>query len=634
MRLTKLKLKNYRCFKNETLFHIDDLTVIIGRNDIGKSTILEALDSFFNDKIEQGDLSIDSDNSLVELTCCFEEIPAQIVLDTSVPTSPTEEGILNSDNILEVKKVFTFAARKSAGIYLVANYPNDPRLSDLLSMKNTALKNFADQNGVDLTRINKTKNPLIRERIRAHVGGGRSLRELKVDGNVDSEDNIKTIWSSLRKLLPIYSLFKVDKVLDDKDGDIQDPMKVAINEALALPEIQSLLEQVEAKIREASTDVADRTIEKLKDIDETLSEQLKSEFSKTPSYNKIFDLTLLNENNIPLNKRGSGVRRLVLLSFFQAQAEKRKAEGNAPSIIYAIEEPETSQHPNHQKLLILALIKLSARPNVQVLFSTHSANLVREIPIHSLRYISSDVNRDIVIENGKNMADGTNNDTVIEKIIKSLGILPNPTDRIKVLIYVEGNHDVDALKRYSQILNAANPNIINLMTSMEVGYVITGGSALKHYIKHKHLEGLGKPVVHIYDNDVAEYRQAVRGIVAESNPQKKAFNTRKLELENYLHQDAITEAYAENGLNNLSLAAISDTMDVPLMVAEKIYTKDGADWGALPHEDQKDRGTDKKKFLNTKAVEKMTVERIRQRGGYDELVLWFNTIRELINTQM
>ncbi len=630
MRLTKLKVRNFRCYKAETSFLIDDLTAIIGKNDIGKSTLLEALDSFFNDKVDQSDLSNNADTNSIELTCYFEGIPTQIVLDTTVPTSPNEEGILNIENQLEVKKVFTFAAKKSSAIYLVANYPDDTRLANLLSMKNTPLKNYAEELGVDLEGLNKTKNPPIRERIRNHIGGGRSVKEFKVDGNVDNEDNLKAIWSSLKKLLPVFSLFKVDKSLDDKDGDIQDPMKVAINEALALPEIQTLLEQVETKVKEASTDVADRTIEKLKDFDETISERLKSDFSKTPTYNKIFDLTLLNENNIPLNKRGSGIRRLVLLSFFQAQAEKRKAEASAPSIIYAIEEPETSQHPNHQKLLIESLVKLSNRPNVQVLFSTHSANLVREIPIHSLRYISLDDNGNIVIENGKN-PDGSDNDTVIGKIIKTLGILPNPTDRVKVLLYVEGNHDVEALKRYSHILNADNHAIIDLTTTIEVGYVITGGSALKHYIKHKHLEGLGKPAVHIYDNDVAEYRTAVNRINGENNPNKKAFNTTKLELENYLHHEAIVEAYTETGINNLTLDPITDTRDVPLYVAEKLYNRDGEDWTTLPSEDQKDKASDKKKLLNTKAVEKMTLARIRERGAYDELILWFNTIKQFTN---
>lgn len=628
MKLIKLKLKNFRCYQAETVFLIDELTAIIGKNDIGKSTILEALDCFFNDKIDQSDLANNADSNSVELTCYFENVAEQIILDTITPTSPAEEGILNIENQLEVKRVFTFAAKKTVAVYLIANYPIDARLSKLLSMKNTALKNYADELGVGLDGINKTKNPPIRKKIREFVGGERALTEFKVDGNVDAEDNLKAIWSSLKKLLPVFSLFKVDKKLDDKDVDIQDPMKVAVSEALALPEIQDLLDIVEAKVKAASTDVADRIIEKLKDFDEAISERLKSDFNKNPSYEKIFDLTLLNENNIPLNKRGSGIRRLVLLSFFQAQAEKRKTEENAPAIIYAIEEPETSQHPNHQKMLIDSLIRLSEQTNVQVLFSTHSANLVREIPIHSLRYISLTEDSNIKIENGKNIDDGSDNEAVIGKIIKTLGILPNPTDRIKVLLYVEGNHDVNALKRYSNIINATNPSIINLSTSKEVGYVITGGSALKHYIEQKHLEGLGKPEVHIYDNDVVEYRRAVEGINAEANPNKVAFNTTKTELENYLHHEAILDAYAENGLNALILNPIEDSQDVPFKVAEQIYIASGGDWSTMAVEKQKESASDKKKILNTKAVEKMTVARITERGGYDEICLWLNTIKQ------
>jgi len=628
MKLIKLKLKNFRCYQAETIFLIDELTAIIGKNDIGKSTILDALDCFFNDKIDQNDLSNNADSNSVEFTCYFENIPDQIVLDTTTQTSPTEEGLLNNENQLEVKKVFTFAGEKSVAIFLIANYPSDVRLSNLLSKKNSLLKIYAEELGIDLDGINKTKNPPIRKRIRDFIGGEKILTEFKVDGNVDAEDNLKAIWSSLKKLLPVFSLFKVDKTLDDKDGDIQDPMKIAISEALALPEIQTLLEQVETKVKEASTAVADKTIEKLKDFDEAISERLKSEFSKTPTYNKIFDLTLLNENNIPLNKRGSGIRRLVLLSFFQAQAEKRKAEDNAPAIIYAIEEPETSQHPNHQKMLIDALIRLSEQTNVQVLFSTHSANLVREIPIHSLRYISLNENNNITIEYGKNIADGSDNEVVIGKIIKTLGILPNPADRIKVLLYVEGNHDVNALKRYSDIINAANPAIINLSTSKEVGYVITGGSALKHYLENKYLEGLGKPEVHIYDNDVAESRTAVARINAEANPNKVAFNTTKTELENYLQHEAILEAYADNGLNNLVLNPIDDAHDVPLIIAEQIYTASGGDWVTVAPEKQEELASDKKKLLNTKAVEKMTVARITERNGYDEICLWLNTIKQ------
>lgn len=628
MRLVKVKIKNFRCYKDETPFKLDDLTAIIGKNDIGKSAIVEAIDGFFNDSIEAADLSNEADGNSIEITCFFDGIPDEVVLDTSIPTSPKDEGILNAQDQLEIKKVFTFAARKTTAIYLNANHPADERLTNLLSMKNTPLKAYAAEIGANLEGVNQRKNPPLRAAIREHIGGDSQVREIKVDGNIDNEDNIKAVWSSLKKLLPIFSLFKTDKTFDDKDGDIKDPLQSAINEALALPEIQGLLSEIELKVKEYSTDIADRTIEKLKSFDKDISERLRSDFNKPPSYSKVFDLTLLNENDIPLNKRGSGIRRLVVLSFFQAQAEKRKAEKNAPSIIYAIEEPETAQHPNHQQMIIDALHDLSKQDGVQVLFTTHSANLVREIPVESLRFISPDDDGKIKVEYGFDSSTNSTNESVISKIIHTLGILPNPSERVKALVYVEGNHDVNALKRYSKILNEHNPDIINLMDSETVGYVITGGSALKHYINQKHLDGLGKPEIHIYDSDVGSYVAAVQKINEENNPIKVAFNTEKLELENYLHHEAIVEAYAENG-TQIELAEIQNQDDVPMLVAKSMNVATNDNWGELTHEKRKELSSNKKKSLNTAAVEKMTIERITERGGYDEIVSWLAEVKRL-----
>jgi predicted ATP-dependent endonuclease of OLD family len=49
MRLVELRLKNFRCYRELVSITINDLTCIIGKNDIGKSTFLDGLDCFFND---------------------------------------------------------------------------------------------------------------------------------------------------------------------------------------------------------------------------------------------------------------------------------------------------------------------------------------------------------------------------------------------------------------------------------------------------------------------------------------------------------------------------------------------------------------------------------------------------------
>ena len=48
MKIKSIKLRNFRGYKEEVLIEFCNLTAFVGKNDIGKSSILEALDIFFN----------------------------------------------------------------------------------------------------------------------------------------------------------------------------------------------------------------------------------------------------------------------------------------------------------------------------------------------------------------------------------------------------------------------------------------------------------------------------------------------------------------------------------------------------------------------------------------------------------
>jgi DNA repair exonuclease SbcCD ATPase subunit len=42
MKIKKIKLENFRTYKDEISIEFNNLTVFVGKNDAGKSTILEA----------------------------------------------------------------------------------------------------------------------------------------------------------------------------------------------------------------------------------------------------------------------------------------------------------------------------------------------------------------------------------------------------------------------------------------------------------------------------------------------------------------------------------------------------------------------------------------------------------------
>ena len=64
MKIKNVAIKNFRGYSDEINSDFEDLTAFVGKNDIGKSTILEALDIFFNDgkgvtKLDKADLNSD-----------------------------------------------------------------------------------------------------------------------------------------------------------------------------------------------------------------------------------------------------------------------------------------------------------------------------------------------------------------------------------------------------------------------------------------------------------------------------------------------------------------------------------------------------------------------------------------------
>lgn len=74
MKLKTITIENFRCYKSPVTIAFDDLTTIVGRNDVGKSTVLEALEIFFNNdvvKIDSSDCNIFSSSREVSISCDF-----------------------------------------------------------------------------------------------------------------------------------------------------------------------------------------------------------------------------------------------------------------------------------------------------------------------------------------------------------------------------------------------------------------------------------------------------------------------------------------------------------------------------------------------------------------------------------
>lgn len=331
MRLEAIKLHNFRAYRDSEM-KFADLTALIGRNDAGKSSVLDALAIFFDHplgKFEETDKHIHApdEDHIVSVGCVFSDYPQEIVLDSSSKTTLPAEHLLNRDGLLEIHRVFDLSGAWIKDTTVArAFHPTQPGGASLLTRKNADLKKLADAEGVDVD--DKRSNVSLRQAI----WGGQSDLGGTVQDVPLSKEGGKEIWEQIKKHMPTFALFRADRASTDEEAEVQDPMKLAVKQAMEL--VDTELDVIREKVREHVTGVAERTLEKLQELDPRLASELKPHFKAEPKWEAGFKLTLTSDNEIPINKRGSGVRRLVLLSFFRAEAERMLLGRDKSNIIY------------------------------------------------------------------------------------------------------------------------------------------------------------------------------------------------------------------------------------------------------------------------------------------------------------
>jgi len=622
MRLVQVKLSNFRCYRDEFVMDVDDLAVLIGQNDSGKSSFFDALDVFFTDKAvpEADDACVHTGDSKVRIACVFEDLPSELVIDVQHPTNLEDEYLLNSAKQLEIAKEFTCSGTgkgKLAGVFARAVHPTADSYDDLLNLTTAKLKQRAKELSVDVSDVDQRINTALRRAIWAHAD---DVQCEQTDVELKTETAGK-IWEQLKKRLPVFALFKSDRPSTDQDAEAQDPMKSAIKEAIKDQEgtLNTIADEVKKEVQE----IANRTVEKIREMNPELANQLTPRV-KNKNWDSLFSVSLTGDEDIPINKRGSGTRRLVLLNFFRAKAEK-EADNKSTGVIYAVEEPETSQHPHNQKMLVEAFEDLAERDGCQVFLTTHTPVLARRLDQHSLRFLAR--------EDGQPVVRYGRHDSTLQEIKDSLGVLPD--HGIKAFLGVEGRNDINFLRAISRILNTAGESVPDLGQAEDEGRIVfipLGGSSMDLWISR--LEELDRQEFYVIDRDNEPPKEPAYKKVADRLSQRDkctVWITEKRELENYIHLDLIRNEYPDYPGTG------DDFDDVPHLFAQAVHEKSESDkpWSDIVAdlEKVKKKESNAKKRLNREFASKMTPTLLNQTDPKDEIRSWLKAIDQVLDGQ-
>ena len=645
MKLKKLKLENFRSYRELNIDFDNNMNVIIGKNDVGKSTILEALEIFFNNelvKLQQEDLNIyakeDGINTIRIILSFKVEDSDTIVIDSSNPTNLEDEFLLDKNGLLtliqecDCSKNITKASIKYS---LECEYPtvwkDKPKINLKIKDLQNDLKDLVDNEVISeeiYKSITKSANAPIRQALYRYLLDEEDKNDkTTIQIDLAKGDESKNLKESIDKNLPLYFLFQSDRANKDSDDDVQNPLKIAIQKALQSNEIKEKLDDVEKLMKQQIEQVGNSTLKKLQEMDAKIASTLNPNYSKEPDWRSVFKFNFTGDG-IPLNKRGSGVRRLVLLNYFRAEADRKVNDRYNQSVIYAIEEPETSQHPDYQQMLIESLLELANHKDHQVIITTHTPNIAKMVELENVKPIIKDE-----IGNIKKYEDF---DLLFEDIKNTLGVLPSidiqNISKVKCIVCLEGKLDVEFLLNINEQISEYK-EIIELKDNDEILIIPMGGSTIQYWANKNLLKKLQINQVHIYDSDIGsdepnKYSKYFDSINSQGL-NNFTFETKKREMENYIHYNIINNTY--EGFP-IIYSEEWNILDLGEEVAKYVHNNSEnseIDWDNIEDKDKKKKKVSRvKQRFNEELSKQITKQHLVELEAFEEIKEWFEKIKE------
>ncbi len=353
MLLTKITIKNFRGIKELTI-PLDECTVLIGENNTGKTSVLEAVHTCLSRNLSRkvvpfGEYDfhltaakpepssappIEMDFTFVEST--EDEWPDAIVqgLDKAVQ--------MRDDNKQEIR------------FRVVSAY--DPAIKDF-----TLEWSFLDLNNNELTTA---KNP-------------RIVSELQQLNPAFFLAAVRDAGQHFQSRSPFWGPFTKNPQIDEATRIELEEQIEAINQSVLdshtpFNEVKTQVAKTGGLVPLAAADLVSV---------EAIPARIFDMLSKTQ-----VKLAAKSGAKLPITQHGAGTQSLSVLFLFEAFLNARLAEAYDPDSepLLALEEPESHLHPS----AVRSLWKVLSSIKGQKIIATHSGELLAAVPLNSVRRLA------------------------------------------------------------------------------------------------------------------------------------------------------------------------------------------------------------------------------------------------------
>lgn len=461
-RLENIKLTNFRSHTTNTDIPTDNnLLVLIGANDVGKTSVLQGLDMLFKKDIEiKGHITVKVGNSIFD----YENIDTQRINYHWFKTETFFDDDIKDKNISELKdskrvcydtKISCMMFKKQMYEILdIFKYINEIYIFLDADIKYNGIQSDYSKN------LKKIFDCFLKDRDLLTLTICKSVNYIENWSRIDfecdgisiyySDDNSEFIMfkKNIEGLFEILKHFyldfeKFDSVFCNGSESILDFLDA---------ELQNSLDNLNGKNHSLTQSFlglnVDDDNEKHSNYYAFLYEQ--QQFAKTQYFNGSSEIAVVDEfflknygyaelllngspkeivdktqeikdnlnlyisrkldngivdkwdellkdftsgDNVPIEKRGAGVRRLCSLFSYVVDAYRNKSVHQVPTI-FAIDEVELSLHPNQQRKFIKVLMDLSK--DFQFIITTHSPYVLSDLKSKNIQILKKNGNGEVV----------------------------------------------------------------------------------------------------------------------------------------------------------------------------------------------------------------------------------------------
>ncbi len=552
-----IQIKNFGPYKllNET--RLGPFATIVGQNDVGKSNILRALQIFFDDrKIDADDINdaatID-DN--VEIEVAFTSLPATFEIEDGVETTFQDELLLDHDGYLRIRKIYPRTNPTKYEVCLITEDFYNDHYAGLSNLKEKDLNERCGTVGMDVAKSGRGITNLQKRQSLRNKARSEMIQIVGREFPLASKDEL---WKKISSLLPEYVLFESDTKLGVGETTFQSQFRPIVKMAVEQADVVNAREVFTGVIGKSLQIEIDKIFSRLQrhtDVFSGLSAKPEFLWDKAVSFQILGKDQFGVENS--LDRRGSGLRRLLMVAFFQYLAEREHEDRD--NFIFAIEEPENCLHPGLQRELVSSFRRL-VNDGYQVIVTSHSPVFAGAPPIEDLALVVRD----------KGVARAIQAPELdLSNVAEQLGI--EPSDQItgyNACIFVEGPSDIEFWMAISEKLKEGGVTAYDF-NDLRIGFIICGGETLKHWINIRAMGRLNRRFGVVIDSDRESPIHVVPG--KKLGWKKKCeeqgglfYILKKREIENYLHKEAIIRA-------GYRMVVYDDFSDMKDLFGEQIY---------------------------------------------------------------